>query len=1247
MLFRVKLAFRLRDCLSHPYGEATAGGGGPSYGTSNSLSNEVIDSNNNKNNNNISGSSRASDNNTGIKINKTESSMTHGMNVVLQGEKSEKRSSRSEVKSRLNFILENYLNGTNNAVVVLEDAVKECYEIATENSELRSLFLELGLIDRLLEVARFPGGGNRTSVIFASLTLAGLTSHEDCRDYVLQKGILKLCLMQLGDSETPDELKGAWLRAIGRFSKRFEIAQFIVDQNGLQLITNTLHCGLEIVQKRALIALYFLGADKPSIQEAFISAGAIEPLLELSRQSTNSGLQLEAIDVCKVLSKNPVCADHLMMNSGVKIFIRAASEGPTKDVKDSAYRVLQRLCSHSTEKSEMIIRQAAEETGCDLSEDGVEKLINVFASGVISLQEEAAKIIEELCESDTIASNELARTPIVRNLVTLLTSASPEGVAYATHSLSHMLSNLSVKSEVIEQKKAIEAFLRILVHGSDRAADGAAICLEKLSSHRKVAEELVMESCVSRLIKSLEYRNDRVQLSISRTLFYLKAVKNYFLQNVVNCGGARIIVERCWRGAPQVKVLCASLLADLCLDRVHMNQVVGSGGICFRHGIQEMRLPCGKALSRMEGNPVISDKLLIERRVHAQITAAIAMLERDQNLKLSPSVEEAIKTIPRYFFAPSQKERAALSGKKITFEDSNLELPSLDVHVQILEALQLEQGMSFLELGAGTGYLLALAKHLVGEGDVCGIDGDRFATRFARNAILRLNEQRTNNELHPLIERRQIPEFISTGKRFDRIVVSISFPKTLLGTLRLLLRSNGKMTVPVDGQLLLIEKDSGLSGSRVLCPYRPLMIFKQMDRRLGDSSGVVIIDQEQNLVVPNSDPSLGSRIQHPESSNRKIRIDQKSRTPHRSRIDQGSRDPHRSQIDQISRSSHRSRIDQGSRTPHRRQMDRGSRTPHRSRIDRESRAPHRSKIDRKSRSPNRRDLASFEPLTEEQRREFAPYEISSQDVTLCVSPGGGRQCLGEGGFGAVYKALMNNVDEVAVKMVRAQNPTVQQRQSFLQEIRVLSSLRHRNIVQFYGARIRPDCTFFVTEMMKGGDLYTVMRKHRETMRWERFGKKVALDVALGLNYLHSRRPPMMHRDLKSPNVLLSEEGNAKIADVGMVRTQDRELVTAQCIMTPLWAAPEVMRKQKTSTKADVWSYGVLVWEIATGKDIVQYDPLAYKYVERRVSQSEPGKLMIMPEAAPLIARRIFTQCTKEDPNDRPEMKDIVRLLRKA
>ena len=63
---------------------------------------------------------------------------------------------------------------------------------------------------------------------------------------------------------------------------------------------------------------------------------------------------------------------------------------------------------------------------------------------------------------------------------------------------------------------------------------------------------------------------------------------------------------------------------------------------------------------------------------------------------------------------------------------------------------------------------------------------------------------------------------------------------------------------------------------------------------------------------------------------------------------------------------------------------------------------------------------------------------------------------------------------------------------------------------------------------------------------------------------------MMHRDLKSPNVLLSEEGVAKIADVGMVRSQVKDLVTAQPVMTPLWAAPEVIRHERASVKADIW-----------------------------------------------------------------------------
>ena len=138
---------------------------------------------------------------------------------------------------------------------------------------------------------------------------------------------------------------------------------------------------------------------------------------------------------------------------------------------------------------------------------------------------------------------------------------------------------------------------------------------------------------------------------------------------------------------------------------------------------------------------------------------------------------------------------------------------------------------------------------------------------------------------------------------------------------------------------------------------------------------------------------------------------------------------------------------------------------------------------------------------------------------------------------------------------------------------------------------------------------------------------------------------MMHRDLKSPNVLLSEEGNAKIADVGMVRVQDRDRVTAQRIMTPLWAAPEVMRRERTSIKADVWSYAILVWEIATGEDIIDYQPLALSYISIPSTAPSTGRVMEMPPNAPEAARAVFEQCTKLDPDERPDMKHVVRLLR--
>lgn len=389
MFFRLKLALRLRDCLSRPHGEKS-----PQHSSSGTCYRLTAPPE--------SKSSRSEMQSTTTQVKRRSNRVLVGQSHENASEGSERRngspgSSIEDSQSKLSLLLEDLTSGNEE---ILEEAVKNCYEISISNADVRPLFMEMGLTEYLLKIAR---SSRRNSKIFASLTLACLTSHEGCREYLLKKGILQICLEQLEGMELSEEVKGTWLRAVGRLAKFTEAAIEIVSLQGLQIVVKILVEGTDGLKRRALIALYFIGADKPNVQEAFIAAGVIEPLLALcSSQST--AVQLEAIDVCKVLSRCRACADIFVAKSGIRKFVQAASEGPTKEIRNSAYRVLQRLCSHGPEVSQLIVREGTDIAGCDLSEDGVEKLIDVFSRGVISLQEEAAKIVEELCETDPVAS---------------------------------------------------------------------------------------------------------------------------------------------------------------------------------------------------------------------------------------------------------------------------------------------------------------------------------------------------------------------------------------------------------------------------------------------------------------------------------------------------------------------------------------------------------------------------------------------------------------------------------------------------------------------------------------------------------------------------------------------------------------------------------------------------------------------------------------------------------------------------
>lgn len=171
----------------------------------------------------------------------------------------------------------------------------------------------------------------------------------------------------------------------------------------------------------------------------------------------------------------------------------------------------------------------------------------------------------------------------------------------------------------------------------------------------------------------------------------------------------------------------------------------------------------------------------------------------------------------------------------------------------------------------------------------------------------------------------------------------------------------------------------------------------------------------------------------------------------------------------------------------------------------------------------------------------------------------------------------------AVKQVMVTPSDAERIRAVHKEVSILRSVRSPHVVQFLGACQLPDRFLLVTELMEGGSLWTALQRNRVT--WAKRGPSVALDVALGLHYLHSRNT--LHLDLKSANILLDRHGRAKIADVGVAQIWADTYVRNVDAGTYAWAAPEVLMGERVGPAADVFSFGVLLWELVTGEEPVR------------------------------------------------------------
>ncbi|CAL0326762.1 unnamed protein product [Lupinus luteus] len=253
-----------------------------------------------------------------------------------------------------------------------------------------------------------------------------------------------------------------------------------------------------------------------------------------------------------------------------------------------------------------------------------------------------------------------------------------------------------------------------------------------------------------------------------------------------------------------------------------------------------------------------------------------------------------------------------------------------------------------------------------------------------------------------------------------------------------------------------------------------------------------------------------------------------------------------------------------------------------------------------------------------------------------------KERIGSGSFGTVHRAEWNG-SEVAVKILMEQDFYAERSKEFLREVAIMKLLRHPNIVLFMGAVTQPPNLSIVTEYLSRGSLYRLLhRPGAKEMLDKRRRLNMAYDVAKGMNYLHKRNPPIVHRDLKSPNLLVDKKYTVKVCDFGLSRLKANTFLSSKTAAgTPEWMAPEVLRDEPSNEKSDIYSFGVILWELATLQQ--PWSNLNPAQVVAAVGFK--GKRPEIPHDLNPQLASIIESCWTNEPWKRPSFSSIMDSLR--
>ena len=209
---------------------------------------------------------------------------------------------------------------------------------------------------------------------------------------------------------------------------------------------------------------------------------------------------------------------------------------------------------------------------------------------------------------------------------------------------------------------------------------------------------------------------------------------------------------------------------------------------------------------------------------------------------------------------------------------------------------------------------------------------------------------------------------------------------------------------------------------------------------------------------------------------------------------------------------------------------------------------------------------------------------------------------------------------------------------FWQEINIMRRLRHKNVVQFIGAVTAGDRHCIVTEFMSGGSVYELMRSQQPSGFDLDMVVRIAKDAARGMNFMH--RHNIVHRDLKCANLLIDENNVVKIADFGVARVMDKVGVMTAETGTYRWMAPEVIEHKNYGLEVDVYSFGILVWELLTGK--VPYSKLTP--LQAAVGVVQHRLRPVLNSDWPPLVKDLLRACWEEEPSKRPTFDQISQML---